>query len=245
MDFGSILQYLQGLLSNKQGMQTSEFGQNLGLQQQQLAQQNQQFQGQLGLQTQAERDAANNAAGQLALQNLAQNQGNDLALAQLGQQGSEFAQQLGETGREFTGTLGLQTQAEKDAAANQAGQLALANLTQNQGNALANAQLQAGIDQFNKQFGLQQQGQEYEENLGNALLPQQVQGLALGNQAQGIQNFANLIPYLGHSIWGSNKTYPPGTLIAPQTQPISRDQWSSIAPGMGMPVIRSPRAAAG
>lgn len=38
-----MLNYLQGLLSNKQGMQGSEFGQNLGLQQQELGQQQSQF----------------------------------------------------------------------------------------------------------------------------------------------------------------------------------------------------------
>lgn len=44
MDFSNILQYLQGLLTNKQGMQTSEFGQNLGLQNRQLDQSQNQFQ---------------------------------------------------------------------------------------------------------------------------------------------------------------------------------------------------------
>ena len=43
MDYSSTLNYLQNLLGNKQSMQGSEFGQNLGLEQQELAQQGQEF----------------------------------------------------------------------------------------------------------------------------------------------------------------------------------------------------------
>lgn len=66
-NFRNILTFLQGLLTNKQGMQNSEFGSNLDLQNRALDQRGQQFNANLGLQTQAEKDAAANAAGILGL----------------------------------------------------------------------------------------------------------------------------------------------------------------------------------
>lgn len=43
MEYSNILQYLQGLIGGKQSQQNNQFGQNIGLQQQQLAQQGSQF----------------------------------------------------------------------------------------------------------------------------------------------------------------------------------------------------------
>lgn len=89
MDFSSILQYLQGLLGNKQQQQTNQFGQNLGLQNQELAQQGQQFNANLG-----ERGTEFNS--NLALQKQIQDQANALAQGQFGLQSNnqQFEQGL-------------------------------------------------------------------------------------------------------------------------------------------------------
>jgi hypothetical protein len=78
MNFDSILQFLQGLLTNKQTTQASEFGQGLDFSKSQLAQQGTQFG-----QTLAQTTAAQQAAQQLAQQ-------------QLSQQGTQFGQTLTE-----------------------------------------------------------------------------------------------------------------------------------------------------
>jgi hypothetical protein len=87
MDFGSMLTYLQGLLSNKQGQQNQEYQSNLGLQNQVLGQQGSEFNAQLGQQ-------GSEFNANLALQTLAQNQANDLANKQFGlaQQGQNFGE---------------------------------------------------------------------------------------------------------------------------------------------------------
>lgn len=77
MDFSSILQYLQGLLGNKQQQQTNQFGQNLGLQQQELAQQGSQFEKNLGQQ-------GTQFNANLDLQKKIQDQANALAQGEFG-----------------------------------------------------------------------------------------------------------------------------------------------------------------
>jgi hypothetical protein len=89
MDFSSILSYLQNLLSNKQSMQGSQFGQNLGLQQQALGQQANEFSQNLGQQ-------GNEFTQNLALEKQKQDEANALAQQQFGlqQQGQNFNQNL-------------------------------------------------------------------------------------------------------------------------------------------------------
>ena len=95
MDFSKILDYLQNLLANKQSQQASQFGQNLGLQQQSLAQRGQQFDANLALQTQAEKDATAQAASQLALQQAAQQFSQGFSEQQLAQATDQFNKQFG------------------------------------------------------------------------------------------------------------------------------------------------------
>ncbi len=53
MDFSNILSWLQSLMASKQAQQGQQFGQNVGLQQQQLTNQNNQFGQDLGLRSRA------------------------------------------------------------------------------------------------------------------------------------------------------------------------------------------------
>jgi len=80
-----MLQFLQGLLGNKQQQNASQFGQNLGLQQQELGQQGQQFTQNLG-------ERSNEFNQNIALQKQIQDQANALAREQ--QQQAEQAQQF-------------------------------------------------------------------------------------------------------------------------------------------------------
>lgn len=80
--FNDMLSFLQGLLSNRQQMQGSQFQQGLGFGQQQLAQQNSQFG-----QTLAEQTAA-----RLAAERLAQEQQQQAEQAQRFAQGEEQRQ---------------------------------------------------------------------------------------------------------------------------------------------------------
>ena len=87
MDFSNMLQYLQGLLTNKQSTQASQFGQGLGFQQQQLGQQGSEFSQSLAAQI-----AQQQAAQKLAQQE--QDQRNALLMEQQNQaeQGQQFNQ---------------------------------------------------------------------------------------------------------------------------------------------------------
>lgn len=69
MDYSSTLNYLQNLLGNKQSMQGSEFGQNLGLEQQELAQQGSEFNTTASNQMQQFQQQLQNTAAQQAAQN--------------------------------------------------------------------------------------------------------------------------------------------------------------------------------
>ena len=83
MDFSSMLSYLQNLLSNQQTMQGSQFGQNLGLQQQALGQQGAEFNSNL-----AQQGSEFNA--NLALEKQKQDEANQLAQQQFGlEQGAQ------------------------------------------------------------------------------------------------------------------------------------------------------------
>lgn len=94
MDFDNILQMLSGLLGNKQAQQTSQYGQNLGLQNQELAQQNNQFTATNMLQNRALDTSAAEHARQLALEELEAQRQNALNQGQFGlsKQGQEFNQ---------------------------------------------------------------------------------------------------------------------------------------------------------
>ena len=101
----------------------------------------------------------------------------------LGQQGSEFNSQLGQQGQEFTANLGLETQAQ-----NEANQLA------------------------QQQFGLQQQGQQFGENLQAAdnVVPGSNQWYSMANflntlqrQPQISQPTVNAIKYPNTIGWGN------------------------------------------
>ena len=68
MDFAKMLEYLQTLLTNKQGMQGSQFNSNLGLQHDVLNQRDKQFQEQLALQRAQQEYAQRSGDRQFGLQ---------------------------------------------------------------------------------------------------------------------------------------------------------------------------------
>ena len=91
MNFDSILQYLQGLLSGKQAQQNTQFGANNALQTQQVSNQNTQFGENLGLQKEQLVQQGNQFDKTLGLQTQAQNSAEKLAQDQLAQQKQQQA----------------------------------------------------------------------------------------------------------------------------------------------------------
>jgi len=79
-----MLQFLQGLLGNKQQQNASQFGQNLGLQNQELTQQGQQFDKNLAFQQQQLGQQGNEFSQNLALQKQIQDEANALAQGNFG-----------------------------------------------------------------------------------------------------------------------------------------------------------------
>jgi hypothetical protein len=109
MNYDDIIQYLQGLTGSKQNQQNSQFGQNIGLQQQQLAQQGSQFGQNIALQQQQLEQQGSQFDKNLGFQN-----------QQLAQSGSQFDknlgfqnQQLAQSGGQFDKTFGLTAEQQK------------------------------------------------------------------------------------------------------------------------------------
>ncbi len=94
-----MLQYLQGLLGTQQQQSQNQFGQNLGLQNQELTQQGQQFDKNLGFQQQQLGQQGSEFARQQALAELEAQRQNALAQQDFGlrSQGQQFNQ--GESSR--------------------------------------------------------------------------------------------------------------------------------------------------
>lgn len=99
MDFSSMLQYLQSLLGARQQQSSNQFGQNLGLQQQELAQQGSQFDKNLGFQQQQLGQQGSEFDKNLALQKQIQDQANALAQGEFGLQANNQAFNQGESRR--------------------------------------------------------------------------------------------------------------------------------------------------
>lgn len=107
MDYSSMLSWLQNLIGSQQGINQSQFGQNLGLQQQQVTNQNNQFQSELANRLALQQGATQ---GQLAIQAPQLQTQRDLQAAELANRLGLQKNQLGEQGREFDVSSGLTKQ---------------------------------------------------------------------------------------------------------------------------------------
>lgn len=107
MDYSQMLSWLQSLIGGQQGINQSQFGQNLGLQQQQVTNQNNQFQSELANRLALQQGATQ---GQLAIQAPQLQTQRDLQSAELANRLGLQKNQLGEQGREFDISTGLTKQ---------------------------------------------------------------------------------------------------------------------------------------